>query len=113
MGVSGGGEYPLLLLLPFASSRMVFLLFLLVLLSGLDCQPQKRAAWENECCKEKIVGGKRYLNIGYDPTGMTMKFKCLSPCIFEKEGEEGSKYCFAAGDMRVECQGQRWQLPAR
>jgi len=83
---------------------MVFLLFLLALMSGLDCQPQKRAAWENECCKEKIVGGERYVNIGYDPTGKTMKFKCLSPCIFEKEGEEGSKYCFAAGDLRVECQ---------
>merc|ERR1719400_1044079 len=29
---------------------------------------------------------------------------CLSPCIFEKEDQPGSKYCFAAGDMKVECE---------
>merc|ERR1712037_601725 len=27
-----------------------------------------------------------------------------SPCIFEKENQPGSKYCFAAGDMKVECE---------
>jgi len=96
---------------------MIFLHFAFVLLlATVDCQPKRRvgpvvrrdrqAAWENECCKEKIVGGDRYLNIGYDPTGKTMQFQCLSPCLFEKEGEAGSKYCFAAGDLRVECKDE-------
>merc|ERR1719234_2887260 len=35
---------------------------------------------------------------------MTMDLNCLSPCIFEKEDQPGSKYCFAAGDMKVECE---------
>merc|ERR1719234_2563877 len=89
--------------------RMIFLHLALFLLASVECQPKKRmtwgrqASWENECCKEKIVGGVRYLNIGYDPTGRTTNFQCLSPCLFEKEGEAGSKYCFAAGDLRVEC----------
>merc|ERR1719234_2968240 len=33
-----------------------------------------------------------------------MDLNCLSPCIFEKEDQPGSKYCFAAGDMKVECE---------
>merc|ERR1719193_2033617 len=36
--------------------------------------------------------------------GMTYDLNCLSPCIFEKEDQPGSKYCFAAGDMKVECE---------
>jgi len=105
----------------------------LVLLVGVDCHPKKRvtwerqdswdseaasqwgegqaASWENQCCKEKIVGGVRYLNIGYEPSRRTMKFQCLSPCIFEKEGEAGSKYCFAAGDLRVECKDEEGEFP--
>merc|ERR1712098_892855 len=43
-------------------------------------------------------------NIGYDHNGMTFDLNCLSPCIFEKEDQPGSKYCFAAGDMKVECE---------
>jgi len=108
---------------------MIFLHLALVLLAGVDCQPKRRvidkligerqaawdsqapSQWENECCKEKIVGGDRYLNVGYDPTGKTMKFQCKSPCLFEKEGEAGSKYCFAAGDMRVECKDEEGGFP--
>merc|ERR1712192_301907 len=59
---------------------------------------------ENECCDQKMVGDDRYFNIGYDHNGMTMDLNCLSPCIFEKEDQPGSKYCFSAGDMKVECE---------
>merc|ERR1719291_490641 len=51
-----------------------------------------------------MVGDDRYFNIGYDHNGMTWDLNCLSPCIFEKENQPGSKYCFAAGDMKVECE---------
>merc|ERR1711970_571816 len=57
-----------------------------------------------ECCDQKMVGDDRYFNIGYDHNGMTWDLNCLSPCIFEKEDQPGSKYCFAAGDMKVECE---------
>merc|ERR1719239_796381 len=35
---------------------------------------------------------------------MTYDLNCLSPCIFEKEDQPGSKYGFAAGDMKAECE---------
>jgi len=91
---------------------MFFLHLALFLLASVECQPKKRvtwnrqAGWENECCKEKIVGGVRYVNVGYDSTGKTTNFQCLSPCLFEKEGGAGGKYCFAAGDLRVECKDE-------
>merc|ERR1712172_111986 len=95
------------------SCRMVLLhLGTLILLTSVHCQPHKRQADgddmpgepENECCDQKMVGDDRYFNIGYDHNGMTMDLNCLSPCIFEKEDQPGSKYCFAAGDMKVECE---------
>merc|ERR1711971_1164426 len=95
------------------SCRMVLLhLGTLILLASVHCQPHKRQADgddmpgepENECCDQKMVGDDRYFNIGYDHNGMTMDLNCLSPCIFEKEDQPGSKYCFAAGDMKVECE---------
>merc|ERR1711971_1111895 len=95
------------------SCRMVLLhLGTLILLASVHCQPHKRQADgddmpgepENEYCDQKMVGDDRYFNIGYDHNGMTMDLNCLSPCIFEKEDQPGSKYCFAAGDMKVECE---------
>jgi len=94
------------------SCRMVLLhLGTLFLLASVHCQPHKRQADgeipgepENECCDQKMVGDDRYFNIGYDHMGMTYDLNCLSPCIFEKEDQPGSKYCFAAGDMKVECE---------
>jgi len=84
-------------------------LFTLLLLAGVHCQPHKRQADENtageeECCDQKMVGDDRYFNIGYDHNGITWDLNCLSPCIFEKEDQPGSKYCFASGDMKVECE---------
>merc|ERR1711981_1325039 len=92
------------------SCRMVFLhLGTLLLLASVHCQPHKRQAdedtpGEEECCEQKMVGDDRYINIGYDHNGMTWDLNCLSPCIFEKENQPGSKFCFAAGDLKVECE---------
>merc|ERR1719336_3729152 len=83
---------------------VLFHLFTLLMLAGVHCQPHKRQADEEECCDQKMVGDDRYFNIGYDHNGMTSDLNCLSPCIFEKEDQPGSKYCFAAGDMKVECE---------
>merc|ERR1712203_797837 len=99
-----------------SSCRMVlFQLSVLLMLASTHSQPHKRQAddmdhgdmnmaGEEECCDQKMVGEDRYFNIGYDHNGMTFDLNCLSPCIFEKEDQPGSKYCFAAGDMKVECE---------
>jgi len=88
----------------------------LLLLASVHCQPHKRQAdedtpGEEECCDQKMVGDDRYFNIGYDHNGMTWDLNCLSPCIFEKEDQPGSKYCFAAGDMKVECEDDMEYTP--
>merc|ERR1712177_59204 len=99
-----------------SSCRMVlFQLSVLLMLASTHSHPHKRQAddmdhgdmnmaGEEECCDQKMVGEDRYFNIGYDHNGMTFDLNCLSPCIFEKEDQPGSKYCFAAGDMKVECE---------
>merc|ERR1712156_11592 len=104
------------LLLLQSSCRMVlFQLSVLLMLASTHSHPHKRQAddmdhgdmnmaGEEECCDQKMVGEDRYFNIGYDHNGMTFDLNCLSPCIFEKEDQPGSKYCFAAGDMKVECE---------
>merc|ERR1712037_1014133 len=100
------------------SCRMVLLhLCTLLLLAGVHCQPHKRqadedTAGEEECCDQKMVGDDRYFNIGYDHNGMTWDLNCLSPCIFEKENQPGSKFCFAAGDLKVECEDDLASCPA-
>merc|ERR1712054_574794 len=100
------------LLLLQSSCRMVLLqLSVLLMLASTHSHPHKRQAddmdhgdmnmaGEEECCDQKMVGEDRYFNIGYDHNGMTFDLNCLSPCIFEKEDQPGSKYCFAAGDMK-------------
>merc|ERR1719431_352239 len=94
---------------------VLFQLSVLLMLASTHSHPHKRQAddmdhgdmnmaGEEECCDQKMVGEDRYFNIGYDHNGMTFDLNCLSPCIFEKEDQPGSKYCFAAGDMKVECE---------
>merc|ERR1712203_264372 len=94
---------------------VLFQLSVLLMLASTHSHPHKRQAddmdhgdmnmaGEEECCDQKMVGDDRYFNIGYDHNGMTWDLNCLSPCIFEKENQPGSKYCFAAGDMKVECE---------
>ena len=54
------------------------------------------------CCENKIVGGSTYTLRGEEDTS---SFSCLDKCTYSKEGEADSKYCFAAGDLLVECKG--------
>jgi hypothetical protein len=53
-----------------------------------------------ECCKEKTVGGVRYMLV--DETD-TNKYGCKSNCVFEKESSPGSRFCFKDGDLEVVC----------
>merc|ERR1711990_674066 len=102
-----------LFLLPSCRMALLHLATTLLLLAGVLCQPHKRQADNDteECCEQKMVGDDRYFNIGYDHNGMTWDLNCLSPCIFEKEDQPGSKYCFAAGDMKVECEDDMEYTP--
>ena len=54
-----------------------------------------------DCCRYKIVGSEAY---HFKHIGDTSLYNCIDNCIYEKESEEGSSYCFAAGDLRVKCE---------
>merc|ERR1719419_185985 len=57
----------------------------------------------DHCCESKIVGGVEYELVGVDKSGRYEKLHCLSKCLYMKGGSE-RKYCFAAGEMSVECE---------
>merc|ERR1711892_649411 len=33
-------------------------------------------------------------------------YNCLNPCVYQKKGEEGAKFCFAMGEEKVECKDE-------
>jgi len=75
----------------------------LAILAGLALTAHGQPAGEKpdkECCDTKTVGGVTYSLIGQMDTKM---YNCLSDCIYMREGQEGSKFCFAMGDLQVEC----------
>merc|ERR1712215_488531 len=52
------------------------------------------------CCTHKTVGGVPYLLV---KEGDTTNYNCLTNCMYVKEGSPGPLYCFATGDLEVEC----------
>merc|ERR1712106_1021679 len=52
------------------------------------------------CCRSKVVEGFTYTMQGEEDTS---SFSCVDRCTYTKEGEANSKYCFANGDLQVEC----------
>jgi len=52
------------------------------------------------CCTKKTVGGVNYNLVEEQDTS---GYNCLTSCVFEKEGEPGSRFCFAAGSQPVNC----------
>merc|ERR1711892_581165 len=52
------------------------------------------------CCRSKVVEGSTYTLQGEEDT---FSFSCVDRCTYTKEGEANSKYCFADGDLQVEC----------
>merc|ERR1712106_383328 len=52
------------------------------------------------CCRSKAVEGSTYTLQGEEDTS---SFSCVDRCTYTKEGEANSKYCFADGDLQVEC----------
>merc|ERR1740124_792396 len=52
------------------------------------------------CCRSKVVEGSTYTMQGEEDTS---SFSCVDRCTYTKEGEANSKYCFADGELQVEC----------
>ena len=52
------------------------------------------------CCETKDVGGVGYTLVGQMDT---RAYQCLNDCIYVKDDDPEVKFCFAAGDLEVEC----------
>merc|ERR1712106_510792 len=53
-----------------------------------------------QCCTRKTVGGVEYSLVDeIDTSG----YNCLSSCVFEKADSPGSRFCFASGELPVNC----------
>merc|ERR1712013_134995 len=61
----------------------------------------QRLPVEEECCKSKKVGNFGYTLLYDDSTQVDQR--CLNGCIYKREGDEKSRFCFAAGNLMVEC----------
>merc|ERR1712215_325487 len=55
----------------------------------------------NNCCTSKTVGPHAYTLIENEVPSNSMG--CKSPCVYERDGEPGTRYCFKTGDLPVTC----------
>ena len=54
----------------------------------------------SKCCDTKIVGGIAYT---LDHTEGAVPVECLNACVYTKDDQAGSLFCFAKGDLPVQC----------
>merc|ERR1719167_247058 len=72
---------------------VALLSFFVVLATG---QP----AGQKPCCESKEVGGVKYMLTG---TMDTKAYGCITNCLYETKAKPNMKFCFARGDLEVEC----------
>merc|ERR1711971_1034472 len=53
------------------------------------------------CCATKTVGGVDYTFVREDSAAIS--YSCLSPCVYERDDQPGTSFCFAQGDQQVVC----------
>jgi len=53
------------------------------------------------CCETKTVGGVSYTFVREDSAAIG--YSCLSPCVYERDDQPGTAFCFAQGDQQVVC----------
>merc|ERR1711962_91499 len=53
------------------------------------------------CCETKTVGGVNYTFVREDSAAIG--YSCLSPCVYERDDQPGTAFCFAQGDQQVVC----------
>merc|ERR1712106_475626 len=74
--------------------RVAFLLLV------TSCLFQGYKGQSAQCCTRKNVGGVEYSLVDeIDTSG----YNCLSSCVFEKADSPGSRFCFASGELPVNC----------
>merc|ERR1712142_1427012 len=78
------------------SSMAAFAAFLAIFAALSTAMPMNE-----KCCKTKTVGGIMYIFMDQmvDPEA----YKCINGCVYMPESGSSKKFCFAKGDLEVEC----------
>merc|ERR1719317_1655009 len=61
------------------------------------------------CCTSKTVGAYSYTLLDNEVAQDTLG--CKSPCVYQRDGESGSRYCFKNGDDPVTCSKEALFIP--
>merc|ERR1719513_124045 len=75
-------------------------MLLLIILNSFLAGHVKGVPMQPGCCETKDVGGVGYTLVGQMDT---RAYQCLNDCIYVKDDDPEVKFCFAAGDLEVEC----------
>merc|ERR1711964_597290 len=68
-----------------------------------EYQSGKAPDFEVECCKKMIFENDVYKLTGWDPVAQNMS--CMSNCIYEKNREKDTHYCFqVGGNLTAKCE---------
>merc|ERR1711872_830407 len=78
------------------SSMAAFAAFLAIFAALSTAMPMNE-----KCCKTKTVGGIMYIFMDQmvDPEA----YRCINGCVYMPESGSSKKFCFAKGDLEVEC----------
>merc|ERR1712145_31599 len=79
--------------------RRMFALQWLVLVWWVTLAASQQAP--PNCCATKTVGGVDYTFVREDNAAIS--YSCLSSCVYERNDQPGTAFCFAQGDQEVVC----------
>merc|ERR1711934_504812 len=65
---------------------------------------ETQGAPTDECCREKRVGDTFYTLFIDDSFSGGVPDRCLNDCIYSVTGTSEPKFCFARGELPVECE---------
>ena len=82
---------------------MIFSALLLLLPSVLITEVQGAPTDDSECCLEKRVGDIEYslVDVG---SSSPVPDQCLNNCVYSVTGTSEPRFCFARGELPVECE---------
>merc|ERR1719308_828821 len=83
----------------------MFLLSVIILSHfSLSLQQLQSTPTPDTCCMKKNVGGVAYTFVSNEYENLVDSLGCKSNCVYERNDEPGTGYCFAPGPLDFECQ---------
>ena len=83
---------------------MIFSALLLLLPSVLITEVQAAPTDDSECCLEKRVGDIEYSLVDVGSSSSPVPEQCLNDCVYSVTGTSEPRFCFARGELPVECE---------